>query len=136
MINYKTVEKIVKSNIMVSSITGIIEEVNVEEIVDLILDSLPKLDKKEVKKLAIKLLVDKYSLAGYAEKDIDEIVNKICSLIPAGEVIAEGIVESDSTTCKSLRDFVSNIDGFTSLPIKENLKGKKVQIIIREVTDE
>jgi len=55
--------------------------------------------------------------------------------VPAGEVIAEGIVESDSTTCKSLRDFVSNIDGFTSLPIKENLKGKKVQIIIREVTD-
>ena len=54
---------------------------------------------------------------------------------PKETVIAEGIVESDSTTCKSLRDFVSNIDGFTSLPIKENLKGKKVQIIIREVTN-
>lgn len=52
------------------------------------------------------------------------------------KVIAEGIVESDSTTCKSLRDFVSNIDGFTSLPIKENLKGKTIEIIIREVTDE
>ena len=50
------------------------------------------------------------------------------------KVIAEGIVERDSTTCRTLKDFVYNIDGFVNLP-KENLKGKKVQIIIREVTD-
>lgn len=53
---------------------------------------------------------------------------------PKETVIARGIVERDSTTCRTLKDFVYNIDGFVNLP-KENLKGKKVQIIIREVTD-
>lgn len=71
--------------------------------------------------------------------DWGNAMDQISPLVPAGEmpketVIASGIVERDSTTCRTLKDFVCNIDGSINLP-KENLKGKKVQIIIREVSD-
>ena len=109
MINYKTVEKIVKSNIMVSSITGIIEEVNVEEIVDQILDSLPKLSREiSFEDIVEKLNEDEFDAELYLFLDdekvtfrnaehqetrncmledlcneiIKKVVTKICSLVP------------------------------------------------------
>ena len=66
---------------------------DVTRIAKAIADALPKLDKEKVRELTMKLLIDKYSPAGYAEKDIDEIVDQICSLVPAGEVIARGRYE-------------------------------------------
>lgn len=102
----------ISSSPFVKTPEAIFEE-DISDTAQQILDSLPKLDKKEVKKLAIKLLVDKYSPAGYSEKDIDEIVDQICSLIPEhkwvqttddkgnvivplGEVVATGEVKDDA----------------------------------------
>jgi len=98
--------------------------------VNTLLAKLNKLDRKNVKKLLIKLLVDKYSPVGYAEKDIDEIVDQILSLIPEeGEVIAEANSKVGHNSI-----VIYAFDYVGTMRILANFKiNKEIQIIIREV---
>jgi len=111
-----------------------------------ILDSLPKLSKKEVWELFDNAEFEISQGVGdwnweIKEKDLEELITKICSLIPAGKVIAEGKYdgligkEKDGLTTIT----ISFKQGKINNKLDDNMFGKEGKLVWvpdKEVEDE